>query len=210
MSVVDLCRRATADWDAFNRCVRSSDSLIFFEKSIPELTDPPGSIDLCVGSRWFDPADNRFYAVEESGLQVKPHSCILIEVEQRMALPHNVMGIVIGKGKFIFRSALISTGKIDAGFDGKLRIGFQNASGQMILLKTGVPFCSCFFINTESEARHPRRNPMEPEAKPSPLPRLEAAKRWWADNWKTTTPILISIASLAVAIMSVIIGASRK
>ena len=198
MSVVDLCNRATADWDAFNRCVRSCDSLIFFEKAVPLISDPPGSIDLCVGSRWFDPAQDLFYAVEDSGLQVKAHSCAVIEVEQRLALPHNVMGFVTGKGRFIFQSAMISTGKIDPGFDGRLRIGFFNASSQVIELRRSDPFCSCCFLNTESEAKNPKRYETEPTARISPIPRSVLMKRFLADNWKAILPIAISVIALIV------------
>jgi dCTP deaminase len=199
MSVVDLCHRATADWDAFNRCLRSSDSLIFFEKAIPVVSDPPGSIDLCVGSRWFDPTQDRFYAVEESGLQVKAHSCVVIEVEERLALPHNVMGFVTGKGRFIFQSALISTGKIDPGFDGRLRIGFFNASSQVIKLQRNDPFCSCCFLNTESEAKHPKRYETEPLPRTSPIPRSVLLRRFFSENWKAIIPITVSLLALLIA-----------
>jgi dUTPase len=202
MSVVDLCHRATANWDAFNRCVRSCDSLIFFENDIPLVSDPPGSIDLCVGSRWFDPTQGRFYAVEESGLQVKAQSCVVIEVGQRIAIPHNVMGFVTGKGRFIFQSALISTGKIDPGFDGRLRIGFFNASSQVIVLRRNDPFCSCCFLNTESEAKHPKRYETEPTPQTSPIPRSVLVKRFLLENWKVIVPIGISIAALAISATS--------
>lgn len=199
MSVVDLTRRITTDWDAFNRCVRSCDSLIFFEKAVPTISDPPGSVDLYVGSRWFDPSEDRFYSVEDSGLQVKPHSCVVIEVEQRIALPHNVMGIVTGKGRFIFQSAMISTGKIDPGFDGRLRIGFFNASNATISLRRGDPFCSCCFFNTESEAKNPKRYETEPTPRTSPIPKSVLVRRFIAENWKAIIPIAISILALIVA-----------
>jgi dCTP deaminase len=200
MSVVDLCKRATSDWDVFCKSVRSCDSLIYFEEVIPDISDPPGSVDLAVGTRWFDPVQEAFYAVEETGLQVKPHSAVVVEVQQRIAVPHNVMGIVTGKGKYIFQSALISPGKIDPGFNGRLRIGFYNASNKIIHLKRGDSFCSCFFFNTESEAKHPRRLEMEPTPKAFPLPRYIVVKRFWADNWKVIFPLIVSVIAMLISL----------
>ncbi len=210
MSVVDLCRRATSDWDEFNRFVRSSDSLVFFENGVPAISDPPGSVDLCVGTRWFDPDGEKLYKIDAKGLVIKAHSCVVVEVDRRLALPHNVMGIVVGKGKFIFRSALVSTGKIDPGFDGKLRIGFQNASAQEMTLNVGTSFCSCFFFNTESEVINPRRNAMEPDANTQPLRMGKRWSLWWSENWKTLVPICVSMFSLVVAAIGVAIAYYKK
>jgi dCTP deaminase len=196
MSIIDLQKRSTSNRELFGRFVRSSDSLVFFEGEVPQIDDPPGSVDLAVGSRWFETSQTRFYSIEESGLVVRPHTCIVIEVANRIALPHNVMGIVTGKGRYIFKSAMISTGKIDPGFDGRLRIGFFNASKQPIHLKKGDKFCTCCFLSTESEALTPKPYQPEPPAQSPPIPFRLKAQRFFLENWKFLVPTAIAIASL--------------
>jgi hypothetical protein len=109
------------------------------------------------------------------------------------------MGFVTGKGRFIFQSALISTGKIDPGFDGRLRIGFFNASSQVIKLQRNDPFCSCCFLNTESEAKHPKRYETEPLPRTSPIPRSVLMRRFFSENWKAIIPIAVSLLALLIA-----------
>lgn len=199
MCIVDLTKRITSDWHQFNQLLKSCDSKIYFESGIPDISDPPGSVDLCVGSRWYDPSQQSMYTISDSGIEVGSRSCVVIEVGERISLPHNVMGLVTGKGRYIFQSAMISTGKIDPGFDGRLRIGFYNASDRSITLEPGMPFCSCCFFNTETEAKNPKRYETEPTPPAVRLPRGVALRRLLEKNWHLIVPIAVSIVSLIVS-----------
>lgn len=199
MTVIDLTKRVTGDWERFSKYVRSSDSLVFFENGLPNSGDFPSSVDLFVGDRWFSPTENAFRPIDEDGVHVRPNAAIVIQVNQKISLPHNVIGFVTGKGKFIFQAAVISPGKIDPGFDGKLRIGFFNAGKETVVLKPNEPFCSCCFIQVESEAENPRQAQEEPPLQPAKIPWYWKLAKGAKDNWKVLIPIGISILALVVS-----------
>ena len=201
MSVVDLNCRLTQDWSVFNRYLKSSDSLIYIEGPIIIADNGPASLDLSVGHRWLDHRDNSLYLVPKEGLEIGPHQSVIVEALQRIALPLNVFGLVTGKGKYIFQGVFVSSGKIDPGFNGRLKIGIYNGREKTLVLKEGEPFCSCCAFQMESSLDVPLRSyETQQTLKESGRSRKTQITNWLASNWKTLIPILISLVAIAVAL----------
>lgn len=206
MSVVDLQNRLTLNWNDFCNYLKSSDSYIYIDGNKILPSDGPASLDMSVGDRWFNCRDGIFYDIDEKDLHIEPHQSVIIETEQRIALPFNVFGLVTGKGKFIYKGMFTSTGKIDPGFNSKLLIGFYNGSMKPVALKKGDVFCSCCFFQMESSLDIPLRPHSDLfEGKILQPPILTRAKNWWSNNWKYMTPIIVSLLSAIVSITTLFI-----
>jgi deoxycytidine triphosphate deaminase len=150
MSILDLTARLTDDESRFGEFKRSSDSLILIR---PRATPDGSSVDLSVGDCWFDCEKERDYRISDEGLELRPGGFAVIESQEEVALPHNVFGLLTGKGVHIFRGIMISPGKIDPTFRDRLRIGVFNAGRATVTFKRGEALCSCCFLSLESESR---------------------------------------------------------
>jgi dUTPase len=202
MSVVDLSARLTDDWDNFNRYQKSSDSLIFVEGPIALGNDGPAALNLFIGQSWFNERDGSSYLIPPDGLLIRPHQVAVIETQQRLALPLNIFGFVTGKGKFIFQALFISSGKIDPGFNGRLRIGVYNGGEKSVLLKPGESFCFACFLEMESCLEAPLREYEVPQAsRISLLPLRTRTANWLAEHWYHAIPIVISLIAVIVSIL---------
>jgi len=202
MSIVDLKSRLTLDWNAFNEYMKSSDSLICIDGPIILADDGPAAVDLSIGDRWLDHRDNTQYLIPKEGLHLKPNQSTVVVTQQRIALPLNVFGLVTGKGKYIFQGVFISSGKVDPGYNGRLKIGLYNGSEHTIVLKTGEPFYSCCFFQMESSLDAPLRSyETEPTLRPSHLPRRVRIANWLKVSWKAIIPMIISLVAVIVALL---------
>jgi deoxycytidine triphosphate deaminase len=209
MSVIDLSRRVTESRDYFEANRRSFESMIFVSSPV-QVDESRVSFDLSVGDNWYDHRTKRLFSIDEKGLFVPPKSSIVIITHQRLALPTNLFGLVTGKGKYIYREAFISAGKIDPGFDDNLRIGFYNASSKTICLKKGDYFCSCCFMTLESSIPVPPRRELAPQWPIGGAPLHVVLRTWFARYWDKAIPIGLSIISLLVALASLIWNVTKK
>ena len=169
MAIVDLNHRITADWT--ERCdnLQSPDSFVFVSDNHQNDTLNPASMEISVGDVYLLPGDNKTYLITDEGLTVRPRHSVVIYTKEKFALPYNMFGVVTGKGNYIFKGCFVSTGKIDPGFTGYLKIGFYNGGLSKIVLKKGDSFASVFFVSTEFTMPHPLQNYQltpTPEAKP--------------------------------------------
>lgn len=202
MSVVDLSRRVTTDWDTFNRYKFSPDSFAFVDGTVCLPDDSKVALDLAVGEAWYDARRETFIAIPSDGLKIAARSAVVVETGQKITVPFNMFGIVTGKGKYIFQSVIISPGKIDPGFNDHLRIGVYNASDRSLLLKSGDLFCSCCFLSLESWAELPLRVATRP---PTPEARLSLSTRWrrlWSRHWDKVLTIGLTAISCFAAVAS--------
>ena len=158
MAIVDLSTRITNNWLDFHQNQLSSDSSIYINQDSIILDDGPASIDFSVGEKWFFQNDNTAYKVTNDGIILTPFQSILIETFEEIALPYNIFGLVTGKGLQIFQGTFISTGKINPGFNGKLKIGIYNGSKKKIKLYKNKPLCTCVFFEMESNLKVPIKN----------------------------------------------------
>lgn len=117
-------------------------------------------------------------------------------------MPYNVYGIVVGKGINIFNGGVVSTGKIAPGYNGKLRIGYYNASSKTVILhKNDVVGC-CVFYNTESTSLS--ENTSDQFDNPPALESIsirEMLFEWIGENWYNSVSLLLALSALIVAII---------
>lgn len=200
MSVIDLKKRVSQDWDIMHEHLQDESSLVYINQKLDDNNFT--SIDLEVGSAYILPGSNQTYRIPDKGIEIKPRKAVVIYTKQRLKLPYNVFGVVTGKGSYIFRGCFLSTGKIDPAFDGHLKIGFLNESNSSITLKPGDKFATAFFMSTESTLKAPLKE-YQTELAPAPtvLKWYEKVWYWLIDNWKVVLPILISILTLIVQLL---------
>lgn len=149
MALINLNKRVTDNWSVRCDNLESPDSFIFIKNRANENVANPASMEIEVGDVYILPGNSKQYKIPDDGLYVNPKQSIIIYSRQKMSLPYNVFGLVTGKGYYIFQGCFVSSGKIDPGFDGFLKIGFYNGGNKKIFLRKGTGFASVFFIDTD-------------------------------------------------------------
>lgn len=203
MSVIDLKKRQTNDWDEMHKHLSSPDSMVYMD-NVHNDANCSTSIDLNVGNAYIIPGSNHTFSIsEKDGLNVKPHRSVVIYTKQRIKLPYNVFGVVTGKGLFIFKGCFLSTGKIDPAFDGHLKIGFYNGSNTSIRLRRGDAFATACFFNTDGTLTAPLKQ-YQTELSPD-LPKIQIYQRVWMfikEKWITFLAWAIIAVPTALLYMS--------
>lgn len=197
MSIVSLESRTTSDWGKYEAYRSSSDSLIFINEGFTTDASGPDCLCITVGSCWYD--NGRYIELDKKkGLRVRPHTSIVFEAHEQLALPLNIYGLLFGAGSNIYRGAFISSGKVDPGFSGKLKIGFHNGSDESIILHIGDKLAYCLFLNTEScLINMPFLAPVTPPA--HLLTKPERAKKWFFRNASQIITIVIAVISILLS-----------
>ena len=149
MALINLNKRVTDDWSVRCDNLESPDSFIYIKDRANENVANPASMEIEVGDVYILPGNSKQYKIPEKGLSINPKQSVVIYSKQKISLPYNAFGLVTGKGSYIFQGCFISSGKIDPGFDGFLRVGFYNGSNKKIILEKGAVFGSVFFICTD-------------------------------------------------------------
>ena len=116
-------------------------------------------------------------------------------------------GLLIGAGRNIYRGAFISSGKIDPGFAGRLRIGYHNGSDKTIILKRGDKLAYCIFIGTECGLEHVPLPKTLSQPAIGIMSKRERFLRWFTQNAYQILAIMLSTISI---IMSVILAVYVK
>lgn len=205
MSVIDLTRRITYDWDDYNKNIKSHESCIFIEVDGNEsvVIQSGTSVNLTVGAIWYDSEKHTNNNIPKNGVQVKPKKYIVVQTQQRFAIPHNVYGILVGKGNNIFNGGVISTGKITPGFKGELKIGYYNAGESTIRLKKGDLLACCIFLDTETTIMSEELD--DQDQKPPAIEfikRRTKLKEYLKNNLYSILSVIISIAAVIVALLN--------
>lgn len=200
MAIVHLNKRVTDNVDEYNNFMRSSDSLIFLKGNWTTDESGPDCLSLTVGQCWYD--NTRYIEIDpKNGIKIKPHASIVLETAEDIALPLNMYGLLFGAGSNIYKGAFISSGKIDPGFSGKLRIGYHNGSDKTTILKRGDKLAYCIFIGTECGLEHtPLTNALSQPAMGT-MSKRERFQRWFTQNVFHILPILLSTVSIIVSII---------
>lgn len=200
MSIINLNKRITNDIDLYNNFSRSSDSLIFIKDSWTTDESGPDCLLLTVGRCWYDNA--RYLEINSrKGIKIKPHASIVIETSEEIALPLNMYGLLFGAGSNIYKGTFISSGKIDPGFAGKLRIGYHNGSDKTVILKTGDKLAYCIFIGTESGLDHTPISGFLSQPAVGVMSLRERLKKWFSQNAYQIIAVVLSIISIIVSIV---------
>lgn len=199
MPAVDLTKRITHSTEDFERFRESADSLVFVDSEA--TTDSVATLDLSVGETWFDCSTTEAYEVPVEGITLAARRAVVIETREVVGAPANVFGMVMGKGKYIFQGVFVSTGKIDPGFFGRLRIGIYNGGHRHVVFKRNEPFCSCWFFHVETTLpRQTRKTALAPGRVIPPVSRWRRGAKFVRKEWPHLAPIGISLTALAVSI----------
>lgn len=205
MSLVDLSRRQTNSYEQFQRFSCSSDSLVFIQ-NLAHSGDLPASIDLSVGEYWFDCREEALFEIPADGIELLPRMSAVIQTNERLALPKNVYGLLSGKGTLIFQGVIVSPGKIDPGFDDHLKIGIFNAGPKSVRLNRGVPFCSCSFLQMESQVIAPRHHAPAAIPRRAQMRRSLRIKRFLQAEWQKPPVNLVSILTVALSLIALFVA----
>jgi len=199
MNVINPRDRLTTDWDAYSAHVEDRDNCLICIQPDYEV-DSPISIYLRVGQRWYPARKNKYFQVPADGLKLPPGEAAVIETKEHMGVPGSFFGLVTGRGRYIWRGAFVSPGKIDPYFEGHLKVGFYNGGSSTIVLKPGDSFCSASFFRTDDGILRPPSKSQEPQAEVVPM---TFAQRLWSTYRVNRSLIntLIALAALIVAIM---------
>lgn len=200
MAIVHLDKRITNDTDEYNKYLRSSDSLIFVKDNWTTDESGPDCLLLTVGQCWYDNA--RYIEIDaQKGMKIKPHASVVLETAEEIALPLNMYGLLFGAGSNIYRGAFISSGKIDPGFFGKLRIGYHNGSDKTIVLKKGDKLAYCIFIGTECGLEHTPISNALTQLAIGTMSRRERFQRWFTQNAYQILAVMLSTISIIVSVV---------
>ena len=197
MSIIDLNCRITQNWDEYNNAIKSSKSLIHVNGDVLLDNVGPASMNLTVGNRWYNCAEKKYYQISDKGIKVKPGKSIIVETKQKIAVPYNVFGIIFGTGKNIFKGGHVSTGKINPGFHGELKIGYYNGGDSVIVFKPGNLLACCSFFEIERTLDSPLESYLkDPEPELAPNRWFEKIKIWFSDNWYSALCLFVSVLAL--------------
>lgn len=153
MSVVDLRTRYTSDWKLFCENISSSESFLFVD-DLRQSDFYDTSLDISVGNKCMYTGHDKVFKIPKEGLKLRARQSIIIYAKNKIAVPLNMYGVVTGTGSRIFSNCFISTGKIDPGFKGYLKIGLYNGSNRSINIKEGEPLACIFFMSIESDLQN--------------------------------------------------------
>lgn len=202
MSVVDLNSRITNNWQDYYNYKKSSSSYIHIKGPVYLDDSGPATIDISVGESYYDYKRGRELKIPPKGLRISPGKSVLLTIEQKIALPLNVFGIVSGKGKNIFKGCFISCGKINPGYEGNLKIGFFNGNSKVIVVNKGDVLACCSFFNIETYMKAPLQD-YQKAPEPTVMNQgFGAVQMWLKDNWYSMLSLLIALASFVCAFLA--------
>jgi dUTPase len=209
LSVINLNQRLTTSWEDYNAQLKAPDSRIFVDGTGTVL-DSPITLALTVGCNWLHGTDERFYAIPDEGIDVKPRDTVIVETAEDIGLPFNVFGLVTGKGTYIFRGLQVSSGKIDPGFRGKLRIGIYNGSNRPRRLQKAAVFACAFFMQTDLCLDEPLKSYESfTTTQAERAPWHQRLGDWLGLNWRSLIPIAVALGSLIVAVVGLAIKGGK-
>ncbi len=196
MSLLSLRDRLTTDVSEYIANRESAESKVLVVGEKPILDNAGFTLDLHVGSAWFDCYRQTYYELPSKGLKIKAGQATVIEVAEEIGVPHNAFGIVTGKGRLIYQGAFVSSGKIDPGFRDRLLIGIFNGSREVLNLKRGDSLCGCAFVLTET---HPtnlaEHRTVAPRRREKRKALGERFYDWWRSEWKVVVAWTIALIS---------------
>lgn len=175
MSVAYLRDRVTQNLEEYEQARASADSKVWVSIS-PKLDRAGATFDLTVGDTYF--RNGVEHKILADGLPMRPGEMLVVYTQEEVALPLNMFGLITGKGRRIFQGLLVSTGKIDPGYSGRLLLGVFNASGKELTLQRGDALCECALILTEYHLQPTAtKDEPRPSAKDSPVPFMSVLRR---------------------------------
>jgi len=159
------------------------------------------AIELKVGACWsrkYGPTTNEMVQINTEGVRLEAGESIVVEVEEALAIPYNMYGLVIPTGSlFLDSGIIIAAAKIEPSFTGKLKLRLVNISGDRRTLKRHQKIASAIFFSTELTEFHPEVGKAVVAVEHLP-PRLHRIGSWISANRVIVIGWLLSLLSSSV------------
>lgn len=112
--------------------------------------------DLSVGEEYVSLRDpyNVKKLQEGQVINIEPSETVLILTWEYVALPKNLMAMIVPRARWIFEGTLLNATRVDATWYGKLLVGFMNTTKWRISLGFKKSFCTCYFIRCNDVEKH--------------------------------------------------------
>lgn len=106
------------------------------------------SYDISVGQEYVSLRDphNVKKLEQDKTIEIAPGETVLILTQEYIALPKNIVAMVVPRARWIFEGIALNATKVDATWYGKLLVGFTNLAKYPIFLRLGEAFCTCYFM----------------------------------------------------------------
>jgi len=114
------------------------------------------SYDLSVGEEYVSLRDpyNIKKIKEGEAVSIDPSETVLILTNEYVALPKNVMAMIVPRARWIFEGAFLNASRIDPTWYGKILVGFTNVTKWTMSLGFKKPFCTCYFMECNNVGEH--------------------------------------------------------
>ena len=201
MSIINLSKRTTNEFSNYSKYMKSSDSLIYLDEDAKFDDSGPDCLMLSVGECWYD--KGRYVSIDpKKGIKIRPHQGVVIESKEHIAVPLNMYGVIFGAGSNIYKGVFISNGKIDPGYNGKLKIGYHNASDSIITIKRNDKLAYAIFLTSETNLDSITKASGIQAPAISTQTTKEKIIIWLKRNVYQSATVAIALASLIVSLLS--------
>ena len=193
MSVVHIKGRVTTDEQAFNDLALSDKSILLLENG----RGPDNfSVELSVGDAWserYGKRYNQMNAIPADGVHLARHGSIVVQVAERIKVPHNMYGLIVPTGSlFLDSGVLIAPAKVEPSYAGHLMLRLFNTTSYKHNLKSGDKLASIIFFSTETTRFQPETS-KKSIVVGARVPMRKRLRRWAGQN---TNQIISWIVSL--------------
>jgi deoxycytidine triphosphate deaminase len=112
--------------------------------------------DLSVGEEYVSLRDpyNIKRIKEGEAINIDPLETVLILTWEFIALPKNVVAMIVPRARWIFEGTMLSATRVDSTWYGKLLVGFTNITKWRISLRFKTAFCTCYFLKCADVEKH--------------------------------------------------------
>jgi len=199
MSVVEIKKRFVSDEQKFQDAALSDKSFLHLQGGLPP---EHFSVELSVGGSWserYGPRSTQMFRIPEEGLDIGRHGSIVIEVAERLMVPHNMYGIVVPTGSlFLDRGILIAPAKVEPSYSGTLKLRLFNTTSYKHRLKSGAKVASIVFFSTENTSFQPSVTKASIDVN-KPVPRAKRLLGWASRNRIQVINWILMVACSSVA-----------
>lgn len=151
MSIIDIKSRTTTSARTFQDSKSSDRSVAWVDEG---TNVERFSVELSIGEAWsrrYGPASNEMLAIPDEGIKLGANQSVVVEVAERIAVPHNMYGLVIPTGSlFLNLGIILAAAKIEPSFNDRLKLRLVNTSGESRVVKRGQKVASAIFHSTET------------------------------------------------------------
>ncbi|WP_187326953.1 dCTP deaminase domain-containing protein [Martelella lutilitoris] len=208
MTIVSLQNRITTDLSEFEALKSSDSSKIYCQAEKIEQFN----IILTLGDQWasnVSRSDPAMFMIESGEISIQPQTSVVVEVQEKIHVPYNVVGIISQKGSaFLEDGLIVAAGKVDPSFSGHLQLLIFNSTRLTKKIKQGEELANLMFIRTDSTIKASLFQHQQ-SAKFKERGRFSRIIRFFSRDPKYTLNLIITILTSGVVAVATIYFANR-